>query len=309
MIEVVRMQVSRPAGLLAGFHANCLDDALSELGHAGEQWTPRNFHIRRHSHPAWELFYQVDGWSTWEDELGAQYRVDKCDLLAMPPGLVHWLKEVQSPGGGSLSDGSVRQHFLYAMIDIDGVLGRHAQLARDWLDKKPRLARDVASVLAPFRILLHEVSADRPFRPVALAAAIDLLVIEATRAFSADRRCAASVLMHPAVALAQQLIDQQYDRKWTLAGLSAECGVSPHHLVDLFTRHIGVPPHRYLTRTRLENARDALSETDIGVADLALELGFSSGQHFATAFKRFTGLSPYQYRQAVRTGAAIRLQS
>lgn len=57
-------ELGRPIGLRAGFHA-AADDPVSGLLHAGEQWAPARFLIDRHSHPVWELYFQMHGVTRW----------------------------------------------------------------------------------------------------------------------------------------------------------------------------------------------------------------------------------------------------
>lgn len=63
-----------------------------------------------------------------------------------------------------------------------------------------------------------------------------------------------------------------------------------------FAAEFGLPPKTYLTRRKMEEALRFLGRTDIRVTDIAMELGFASSQHFATAFRKATGSSPGAWR-------------
>jgi AraC-like DNA-binding protein len=108
------------------------------------------------------------------------------------------------------------------------------------------------------------------------------------------------VTLHPAVAHARELLDWQPQRRWTLFDLARLTGLSPSHLAERFTRDVGVPPHRYLMQSRIERAREMLRDSDVPVTQLAVELGFSSSQHFATAFRKLTGTTASDYRARSR---------
>ncbi|QPK43583.1 helix-turn-helix transcriptional regulator [Streptomyces gardneri] len=56
----------------------------------------------------------------------------------------------------------------------------------------------------------------------------------------------------------------------------------------------------------MERARLLLAETDLAITVIAMDLGYSSSQHFATAFRRETDTTPSRYRSAVR-GGRVRL--
>lgn len=81
--------------------------------------------------------------------------------------------------------------------------------------------------------------------------------------------------------------------------MAAEIGVTPIYLTQAFKRCEGMPLYRYQMRLRLARA---LSELPFrtSLIDLALELGFSSDSHFASTFRSVYGVTPSNYRDAVK---------
>lgn len=57
----------------------------------------------------------------------------------------------------------------------------------------------------------------------------------------------------------------------------------------------------FLTLTRLNHARDMLENSDTAVTHIAENVGYNSQTYFSTAFKRYTGLSPTDYRQRFKS--------
>ena len=72
---------------------------------------------------------------------------------------------------------------------------------------------------------------------------------------------------------------------------------STFHFVRVFTTTMGVPPHRYLSRMRLERAKTLLSLRVMPISQIALACCFSSQSNFTRAFVRATGLTPQEYRR------------
>jgi len=87
-------------------------------------------------------------------------------------------------------------------------------------------------------------------------------------------------------------------RRWTLAEIAAEVGVSPVYLTQVFQQVEGLPLYRYQLRLRLARALDLLGEY-ADLSQLGLDLGFSSHSHFSAAFQQAYGRSPSEFRQAV----------
>jgi len=87
-------------------------------------------------------------------------------------------------------------------------------------------------------------------------------------------------------------------RRWTLADIGAEVGVSPVYLTQVFQQVEGLPLYRYQLRLRLARALDLLAEYD-DLTRLSLDLGFSSHSHFSASFQQVYGRSPSEFRDAV----------
>jgi AraC-like DNA-binding protein len=87
-------------------------------------------------------------------------------------------------------------------------------------------------------------------------------------------------------------------RRWTLAEIGAEVGVSPVYLTQAFQQVEGTPLYRYQLRLRLARALDLLGEYD-NLSTLGLELGFSSHSHFTAAFRQAYGRTPAEFQRSV----------
>jgi AraC-like DNA-binding protein len=86
-------------------------------------------------------------------------------------------------------------------------------------------------------------------------------------------------------------------RRWTLAEIAAEVGVSPVYLTQVFAQVEAVPLYRYHLRLRLARALDLLGQYD-NLTALSIDLGFSSHSHFTAAFRQAYGRTPAQFQQS-----------
>ena len=96
---------------------------------------------------------------------------------------------------------------------------------------------------------------------------------------------------------AKLVLARDLARRWTLAEVAAEVGVSAVYLTQSFRQVEGVPLYRYQLRLRLARALDLLGEYD-DLTALGLHLGFSSHSHFSAAFQQAYGRTPSEFRQA-----------
>jgi AraC-like DNA-binding protein len=90
-----------------------------------------------------------------------------------------------------------------------------------------------------------------------------------------------------------------------LSTLASICGVSPFHLIRLFRRQFGLPPHAYLKQVRVGHALGLLRE-GVLVSQVAYSCGFSDQSHLTRSFKRTFGVTPGAYQRAVRTDMETR---
>ncbi len=96
---------------------------------------------------------------------------------------------------------------------------------------------------------------------------------------------------------AKLVLTSDLARRWTLAEIAAEVGVSPVYLTQSFQQVEGMPLYRYQLRLRLARSLDLIAQYE-DLTALGLELGFSSHSHFSAAFQQTYGRSPTEFRQA-----------
>lgn len=86
----------------------------------------------------------------------------------------------------------------------------------------------------------------------------------------------------------------------TLAELAQVAGLSTFHFARMFRNALGISPHRYISRLRLENAMKEIAAGKLSLAQIAFNAGFSSQASFTRAFYRTIGVTPGEYRQNKR---------
>jgi AraC-like DNA-binding protein len=95
---------------------------------------------------------------------------------------------------------------------------------------------------------------------------------------------------------ARELIDAQYSQPLDLNELSQAANLSRYHFLRAFRGAFHMTPHEYLTRKRIERAKELLAESNLLVTEICFEVGFESLGSFSTLFHRIVGWSPSIYR-------------
>lgn len=94
-------------------------------------------------------------------------------------------------------------------------------------------------------------------------------------------------------------IESQPHNTFCLRDLARQAHLSLSRFKSRFKAETGIPPRQFILQCKIEAARKRLVNGDESVCQIAMDMGFSSSQHFATVFKRLLGGSP----KACRTSA------
>jgi AraC-like DNA-binding protein len=90
------------------------------------------------------------------------------------------------------------------------------------------------------------------------------------------------------------------DRPVSLREAAREACLSPFHYHRLFVRAFGETPHEFVTRRRIDAARQLLIAGELPVTEVCLAVGYTSLGTFSSRFHRVVGCSPSAYRREAR---------
>lgn len=85
-----------------------------------------------------------------------------------------------------------------------------------------------------------------------------------------------------------------------ISKIAEELGISEIYLYKLFKQHTGKSPQQFLADYRIEMAKEFLANPDYSIKMIADEMGFCCPNHFSSAFKKKTGLSPNAWRKQLK---------
>lgn len=151
-------------------------------------------------------------------------------------------------------------------------------------------------------VLSAEIARDLPGQEVMLDRLLDLLLIQAIRAWFADpahQNGWSRAQADPVVGPALRLLQSDPAHPWTLATLAAAVNVSRATFARRFAELVGQPPMAYLTEWRLKTAADLLRDPGRTLASIADAVGYSTPFALSAAFRRERGENPRDYRARV----------
>jgi AraC-like DNA-binding protein len=97
---------------------------------------------------------------------------------------------------------------------------------------------------------------------------------------------------------ARDLMDLRFADALDLDQMAAEAGFSKFHFARAFKDAYGETPANYLTRRRVERAKDLLRSANLTVTEVCMLVGFSSLGSFSARFSELVGMSPSAFQRA-----------
>jgi AraC-like DNA-binding protein/ligand-binding sensor protein len=101
----------------------------------------------------------------------------------------------------------------------------------------------------------------------------------------------------PVVAKAKKFIEDNYTEELSLSQVAKAVNTSIFYFCKLFRKVAGVTFTEFVSRTRIEKAKNFLLNPNLRVSEVAFEVGFQSLTHFNRTFKKIVGQSPTEYRE------------
>ena len=93
-----------------------------------------------------------------------------------------------------------------------------------------------------------------------------------------------------------EYIDKHYAQPLTLSVIAENIHISPNYLSKILKEELNAGLPDLLNKTRVENAKKLLSNPRYRVNEIANMVGYNSQQYFTNIFKKYTGLTPYDFR-------------
>ncbi len=95
-----------------------------------------------------------------------------------------------------------------------------------------------------------------------------------------------------------EYLEKHFDREVSLDDMTELIGVSRQHLCRIFRQELNIRPFEYLTKIRLQKAKELLAEPDsLILKEIASRTGFNDVSYFCAVFKQYEGMTPIEFRR------------
>lgn len=101
---------------------------------------------------------------------------------------------------------------------------------------------------------------------------------------------------------AMDYVDEHLNESLSLREVAERIHLNPSYFSSLFKEQTGLTFSEYVTRSRIQKAKNLLVATDLSVAEIAEEVGYQTAKYFIKLFKEIEGTTPSRFRKEAGDG-------
>ncbi|WP_198546717.1 response regulator transcription factor [Alteribacter populi] len=99
------------------------------------------------------------------------------------------------------------------------------------------------------------------------------------------------------IHVALKFVDEHLQEKISLSDVAKQAHLNPSYFSVLFKEQTNMTFSEYVTRRRLQNAKNLLINSDFTVSEISDEVGYQTSKYFIKLFKEYEGKTPSQFRR------------
>lgn len=227
---------------------------------------------KKHSHPYFEFIYFLNAKAQIDIPMG---RLDLVpyDVVIYPPGVTHhehpdltYPQEIICIAAYIDTPETLPTAFQFS--DVGGTLG--------WLFEQS---------------YLEYLKKEEGYETM-ITTYIKAIVLHAIRSLQSNKVETLDILN-----TCVRFIHEHFHESLSMTQLSAISNVSESYISRLFQKSLGMSPMRYLNSIRIDISKKLLLDCSLSINEIATKVGFSDPLYFSRVFRKFTGISPSQFRK------------
>ncbi len=239
------------------------------------------------------------------EEVGGTFKISGERRLPPPTRMARGAISIISPGSKAHGTGDGLTFLRQLLLQVD----------QSYLMKQPDPIPSIQAALAPrsmfcdFRVLglarliadeCHTGKTANPFYSDAITRAFLTALTEAAKT-NGERIEAGGGLAPWRLARVTQYVLENISDPPQLENQAAISGLSKSHYCRAFKASMGISPHQWLLKARIEQAKQYLLAGGMPLAQVALASGFTDQAHFAHTFSKLEGVSPRAWQRTRAT--------
>ena len=252
-----------------------------------------------HRHNYYTVLWIQEGQGTHDIDFKT-YNLKPHTLFFINPLQVHKFHAETEPKGMNLV---FSEDFLFSNgISPDFIA--NLRLFAD-ADEYPPLiipAGSIKKIQSIIDTICGEVENDNILKDEAIGTHLKLLFIECHRIRNSElsESQQEGSVTHFLVKQFRELVDQNYRTLHKVSDYAQSMHITPNHLNEVIRQSIGTTAKEYILKRIFLEAKRLAFFTDLGLKDIALELGFNDPAYFSRSFKKYQGVNFAEFKAQLR---------
>ncbi len=147
-----------------------------------------------------------------------------------------------------------------------------------------------------FKRGISEIAKGESFSVELLRSVLDLILTSCSVLYKTDENLLTKGKGHIVVKKFFQLVEENYQQNWSVAGYADQMAITPNHLTQTVNQLTGKTSSQIIKSKQVLEIKRLLVHTNLSVTEIATRLNFTDQSYFTKFFKREAGVSPLQYR-------------
>ncbi|OMF23966.1 AraC family transcriptional regulator [Paenibacillus sp. FSL H8-0259] len=273
--------------LLTSYLSNLKVDLLmADYNQCTTQWRDLDYT------PDYSKFYYICGGEGWLKIGDKEYYPQPGELILMPEGV----KQSYS----CISERPFLKYWCHFSAKVGEInLFRILEMSHVCIPENP------AAVEAAFKGITGSAQSDAVYAPLLAKSKLLELISYYIMNLRLDEISYKNLGSARKLTAVLDYIAANIEHNITIHDLAEIAHMHPNYFIRLFKQQIGVPPIQYITRQKIEKAKDLLAATSGSVSEIADQLGFGDLFYFSRQFKKHAGLAPTEFRKQETGGVKL----
>jgi AraC-like DNA-binding protein/mannose-6-phosphate isomerase-like protein (cupin superfamily) len=264
------------------------------------QTVSKDWFVSKEFHHAFEILIVLDGKqeSIIERE---SYIVNRGDILLIPPGFEHTNRCISNDSMTyfcahfDIDEPSLRIEMLknceLIYTPASPFYQRLKSTLEKWYDRL--LVTNVETVKYKLQVQIVLFELLDVFADI-VSQNHKILINESMTTTKYAKEIAAAIKMN----FKRSFIDNEViDNPIHIQPIIASLGISPNYGLEIFQKVYNMSPRKYLSQLKLQEAKILIQQPNVSLKEISNRLGYKNLSHFSRQFKRWTGLSPTEFRK------------
>jgi len=267
-----------------------------------ERFQDTSWSMEPNSHEHFEMVYIKKGNAVFEIS-GKPANIGPNDIIIIKPNQLHKLI-VKSESGCEFIvlsfkfTNQINSEFSEASLE-DFLNFVSSRASGDFITLKVSQKNEIINILNKILIEIENEEIGSEFLKYLHVLELFVLISRALKMEWENSIKAKSPKLKELIHISVNFINNNFERDISVGDIAKYIFLSPSYFTRAFKEEVGISPINYLLKVRIDRAKELLAGTVNKVSDIALNVGFSNQQRFNEIFKKYSKITPLQYRKNI----------